>query len=230
VTKDQTKLKEEPLEGFVREDRHQDNTGADTPEPETLTDEFLNGAAAEVIEGEIIAQAAEEPGEKPAATEEEEEIDELTALRQQLEAAQTQADEYLDDLRRERAAFQNYKKRQENERVELRQMAQVNLLTQILPILDDMERALKTVPDEKFDQPWIEGLLLIQRKLKTTLESNGVVPIETEPGQPFDPFIHEAVTYEEHNNHQEGQVIAVVNKGYKLGERVLRPAMVRVAK
>lgn len=230
MAKDQAKIKEEPLEGFVREDEHKDTTDADTPEPETLIDESLNGAAAEVIEGEIIAEVVEEPGEEPAATEEEEEIDELTALRQQLEAAQTQADEYLDDLRRERAAFQNYKKRQENERAELRQMAQVHLMTQILPILDDMERALETVPDEKSDQPWIEGMLLIQRKLKTMLENNGVVPIETEPGQPFDPFIHEAVTYEEHDDHQEGQVIAIVSKGYKLGDRVLRPAMVRVAK
>jgi molecular chaperone GrpE len=186
---------------------------------------------AEVVDGEIVEELLEEPDKEVALEEaEEEEYDELAVLRQQFEAAQTRADEYLDDLRRERAAFQNYKKRQENERAELRQTAQASLLLQIVPALDDMERALEAVPDDQSGQSWIEGMLLIQRKLQTTLAGVGVVPIKTEPGQPFDPFIHEAVTYEENEDHKEGEIIAVVQNGYKLGERVLRPAMVRVAK
>jgi molecular chaperone GrpE len=175
-----------------------------------------------VIEGEIVTEEEIEVVE--------EEVDELTALHQQLEATQAQADEYLDDLRRERAAFQNYKKRQENERGELRRRSQVDLLVQIFPILDDMERALETIPDEQADQPWVEGMSFIQRKLQKTLEGLDVAPVEAEPGQFFDPFIHEAVTYEEHQDYEQGKIISVVQKGYKHGERVLRPALVRVAR
>jgi molecular chaperone GrpE len=160
----------------------------------------------------------------------EERVDELTALQQQLKAVQVQADEYLDDLRRERAAFQNYKKRQENERAELRSRAQVDVLVQLFPIIDDMERALDAVPEDQAEQPWIEGLAFIQRKLDKTLEGLGVVPIEAEPGQAFDPFVHEAVTYEENPDHKQDEIISVVQKGYKHGERVLRPALVRVAR
>lgn len=222
MTKEQTKIEKESLESFVREDEEKGETDVQVREREPLADE----AADEVLEGESIAETVVEP----QAIEQETEGDELTAMRQQLEAVQAQADEYLDDLRRERAAFQNYKKRQQNEQAELRQTAQAGLLTQILPILDDMERALQAVPEDKADQPWIEGILLIQRKLQNTLEGIGVVQVEVEPGQLFDPFLHEAVSYEEHEDHQEGQVIAVVQKGYQLGERVLRPVMVRVAK
>lgn len=210
MTEEQTRIEEEPVEGSVRE---VEDAGAADEEP-----------AVEMVEGEIVEEETE------ALAEEEEQIDELTALRQQLEEVQAQADEYLDDLRRERAAFQNYKKRQENERAELRQTTLASLLMQILPIVDDLERALEAIPENQADQPWVGGVALIQRKLWTVLEGFGVVPVEAEPGQPFDPFVHEAVSYEEHDDHQEGQVIAVVQKGYKLGQRTLRPAMVRVAK
>ena len=210
MTEEQTRIEEEPVEGSVRE---VEDAGAADDEP-----------AVEVIEGEIVEE------ETGALEEEQEEIDELTVLRRQIEEIQAQADEYLDDLRRERAAFQNYKKRQENERAELRQTTLASLLMQILPIVDDLERALEAIPENQADQPWVGGVALIQRKLWTVLEGFGVVPVEAEPGQPFDPFVHEAVSYEEHDDHQEGQVIAVVQKGYKLGQRTLRPAMVRVAK
>lgn len=214
MTEEQAKIEDEQVVNFVREDEN---------ESETLETATGGASATEVLEGEIVAEAE-------ALEEEEEEIDELTALLQQLEAAQAQADEYLDDLRRERAAFQNYKKRQENERGELRKMAVASLLNQIVPVLDDLERALEAVPQDQSEQPWVEGILLIQRKLHTTLEGVGVQPVDAEPGQPFDPFIHEAVTYEEQEDRQEGEIIAVVQRGYTLGQRVLRPAMVRVAK
>ena len=215
MTEEQAKIEDERAEGFARED--EDESEMDV----TAT---VDASTTEVLEGEIVAEEAE------ALEEGEEEIDELATLQQQLEATQAQADEYLDDLRRERAAFQNYKKRQENERAELRKMAVASLLNQILPALDDLQRALEAVPEDQSEQPWIAGILLIQRKLHTTLEAVGVVTVDAEPGQPFDPFIHEAVTYEEQEDRQEGEIIAVVQKGYKIGQRVLRPAMVRVAK
>lgn len=217
MTEERIEIEDEPTQDLVREAEGKDDTGV---EP-----------AGQVIEGEIVEETEHAPEEASAVSEEpEEEIDELTALRQQLEAAQAKADEYLDDLRRERAAFQNYKKRQENERAELRQMALSSLLLQILPIVDDFERALETMPEDQSGQPWVEGVTLIRRKLQTTMEVAGVVPAEVEPGQLFDPFVHQAVSYEDHEERQGGEIIAVVQKGYALGGRTLRPAMVRVAK
>jgi molecular chaperone GrpE len=213
VTEEQPRIEDEPIVDFIREDD--------------------DDVATEVIEGEVIesqADLAEEDLESVDAADAEEELDELELLRQDLESAQAQADEYLDDLRRERAAFQNFKKRQENERVEQRQMIVSSFVVDILPIVDDFERALGAVPEEQADQPWIEGMQLIQRKLRSTLESSGVVPVAAEPGQSFDPFLHEAVSYEENEDYGEGEIIAVVQNGYQLGTRTLRPAIVRVAK
>jgi molecular chaperone GrpE len=201
-----------------------------TEEPTGMGDERADETGVEATAEAVETQTSAETTPEAAEGEQEEEKDELASLREQFELAQAQADEYLDDLRRERAAFQNYKRRQEAERGELRQMAVGGLVLQILPIIDDLERALRAVPEEQCDEPWIEGIKLIQRKLLTTLESVGVVPVEAEPGQPFDPFMHEAVSYEEHEDHQESEIIAVVDKGYMLGQRTLRPARVRVAK
>jgi len=210
VTEEQSRIEDEPVVDFIRED--DDNS------------------ATEVIEGEVVEAPTDFVDEDLEIIEIEEESDELESLRQQLDAAQAQADEFLDDLRRERAAFQNFKRRQENERVELRQSVASSFVIDILPIIDDFERALDAVPEEQAEQPWIEGIQLIQRKLRTVLESTGVVPIKVEPGQLFDPFLHEAVSYEENEDYCEGEIIAVVQKGYQLGTRTLRPAMVRVAK
>ena len=184
------------------------------------------GSEAEILIPETEIETKE--AETQAAPEEL--VDEIAALRQQLKEAGAQAQEYLDDLRRERAAFQNYKKRQEQEQVEQRKMAQASLLRQLFPILDDIERALESVPEEQADEPWVKGFALIQRKLQTTVEGTGATLIKVEPGQPFDPFFHEAVSYEDHEEFEEGEIIGVWQKGYKLGKRVLCPAMVRVAK
>lgn len=184
---------------------------------EVPVDETGASEATEVIEGEIVEEGPE-PG------------DELATLRQEITDLHNQVDEYLDDLRRERAAFQNYKRRQENERQALRQRSQAELLLRILPLIDDMQRALEAIPDEQADKPWMEGILLIQRKLETVLESVGIAAIEAEPGQAFDPFFHDAISYEEHEDYDEGEIIEILQQGYQLGERVLRPAMVRVAK
>lgn len=184
------------------------------------------GSEAEILMPETETETEEV--ETPATPEEP--VDERTALRQQLKEAEAQAQEYLDDLRRERAAFQNYRKRQEQEQVEQRKMAQANLLMQLFPILDDIERALESIPEEQADEPWVKGFALIQRKLQTTVEGTGATLIKVEPGQPFDPFFHEAVSYEDHEDFKEGEIIGVWQKGYKLGKRVLCPAMVRVAK
>jgi molecular chaperone GrpE len=158
-----------------------------------------------------------------------EEVSELEALRQELEEAKTQAAEYLDGWQRARAEFANYKKRNEQERQELFKLANTTLITRLLPIFDDFERAFQTLPNNLLSLTWIDGVVLIYRRLQAIVEAEGLTLMETE-GQSFDPLLHEAVTYEESAEHEEGQIIGEVQKGYKLGDRVLRPALVRVAK
>ena len=166
---------------------------------------------------------------KPAPAEEEAETDELEELRSELEETKAQATEYLDGWQRSQAEFANYRKRQEAEWAQMRARATADILQKILPAVDDFERALSASPDDMEQSTWREGITMIKAKLDTILESEGVTSIET-AGQSFDPTYHEAVTYEEADGYEEGQVIGEVQKGYMLGERILRPALVRVAK
>lgn len=182
-----------------------------------------------VVDAEQIEQAQAE-GESVIVTEEPEEAGgELQRLEEELEKVRAQAAEYLDGWQRAQAEFSNYKKRQEAERVLVTEAANSTLLRKLLPIVDDFERAIDTLPDNLIQLTWCQGLLLIKHKLDAILESEGVKPIET-GGQTFDPRYHEGVTYEEVPGYEDGQIIAEVQRGYTLGERVLRPALVRVAK
>ena len=180
-------------------------------------------------EEKIEEAAAEEVAVAEEVTEEVEETSELETLRQELEEAKAQAAEYLDGWQRARAEFANYKKRNEQERQELFKLANSTLIARLLPIFDDFERAFQTLPSNLLSLTWIDGVALIYRRLQAILDGEGLTPMETE-GQSFDPLVHEAVTYEESAEHQEGQIIGEVQRGYKLGDRVLRPALVRVAK
>lgn len=157
------------------------------------------------------------------------ELGELEKLEAELEEAKAQAAEYLDGWQRAQAEFSNYKKRQEAERGQMQARVTADVLRKILPVVDDFERALATMPDDLSQSSWSEGISLIKAKLDTILDSEGVKPIETD-GQMFDPIYHEAVTYEEAKDYEEGQIVGEVQRGYMLGERVLRPALVRVAK
>ncbi len=171
-------------------------------------------------------EAAEEAVSEEGAAEE---LTEVGRLEEELEEARAEADEYLDGWRRAQAEFSNYKKRQRAEQAKVRELANANLLRKLLPVLDDFERAMVTMPDGLDKLSWSQGLLMIMRKLEAILETEGVEPIETE-GEAFDPNYHEAVTHEEIPGYKEGQIIGEVQRGYVLGDRVLRPALVRVAK
>ena len=179
-------------------------------------------AKEEVTVAKETAEAVEEAAEV-------EEVSELETLHQELEQAKAQAAEYLDGWQRARAEFANYKKRNDQERQELFKLANATLITRLLPIFDDFERAFQTLPRSFLSFTWIDGVALIYRRLQAILEAEGLTLVETE-GQSFDPLLHEAVTYEESAEHEEGQILGEVQKGYKLGDRVLRPALVRVAK
>lgn len=150
-------------------------------------------------------------------------------LQQELADARQKADEYLEGWQRARAEFANYKKRVDREQSQAHQMAAGSILKRYLPIVDDLERALKNRPQSAEGAVWAEGIELIYRKMLALLESEGVTQMQVE-GAPFDPNLHEAVMMEDSDRHESGQVTEVLQQGYLIGDKVLRPAMVRVAR
>jgi molecular chaperone GrpE len=130
-------------------------------------------------------------------------------------------------LRRERANFLNYKRRIEREQGEDRERERVELLQQLLPLLDDLDRALEHLPPELATHPWAEGVTLAQRRLVEVLRQLGLERVGTE-GDRFDPAVHEAVAYEEQPDATELRVLRVLRPGYSAGGRLLRPAQVVV--
>jgi molecular chaperone GrpE len=170
---------------------------------------------------------AEQPSVE-AAKQEEAGPDELTALRQELEQTKAKEAEYLDGWQRARAELANARKRFQREQEQAYTNATAQVLTRLLPIVDDLERAFNTLPHNLSGLTWIGGILLIQRKLELLLEQEGAVPIEA-VGQAFDPFAHEAVTHEPSDTVPEGNIISEVQKGYKMGDRILRPTLARVS-
>ena len=170
-------------------------------------------------------QAAEQPaqeGQPNSATVSAE-------VEQQLIAEQQRAEECLDLLRRTQADFVNYRRRMSQEQAEVRIAAQSELLSRLLPVLDDLGRALGTAPPEMASHPWVQGQLLVARRLTTVLGQLGVRQIGA-PGEQFDPRWHEAISTEVRADVPEGTIVRVAQPGYVLGERVIRPAQVVVAR
>lgn len=154
-------------------------------------------------------------------------VEEEVSLQTQIDQANARAEEFLDSLQRERASFQNYKRRVEKERAEQRAQVAGDVLVKLLPVLDDFYRAVDAVPEGERDQ-WFDGIILILRKLERFLSDQGVAPMDA-LGKPFDPAFHEAIGVDLSSDAESGTVTAVLQRGYVHGERVLRPAMVRVA-
>ena len=155
--------------------------------------------------------------------------DDPAALKDLLEKERAKSAEYLDNWRRAAADMSNYRKRMEKDASEMTKFSNSVLIARLLPVLDDLDRAMQTIPDNLRDLTWIDGVMLIARKMSTVLEAEGLKPIEA-LNKPFDPNLHEAVIHEETDQHEDGTVIAELQKGYKLGDKVLRPTMVKVAK
>lgn len=177
------------------------------------------------VEGENLSQIPSTEEEFQSEETTPETSLDLETLKIALAEAQAQAAEYKDGWQRTMADFQNYKRRTESERMEAYQLALGNVIKRYLPILDDLELALASHPE---NLPWVNGIELIYRKLKTILENEGLKRIEAE-GHPFDPNFHEAVSQESVKGVESGQVVAITQQGYMLGDRVIRPARVRVA-
>lgn len=177
-------------------------------------------------------KAVEEPVEEvkdPADVAEKTSAEDFVDLEKELAESQEQCKEFSEGWQRERADFLNYRKRVEREQAQLHQIISGNIIKKYLSVMDDMERALANRPQSAETQDWWEGMELIYRKLKGILEAEGVEVIPAE-GEVFDPTIHEAITHEENGEVESGTVIAVVAQGYRIGDRIIRPALVRVAR
>jgi molecular chaperone GrpE len=170
------------------------------------------------------------PAETPLTAEAQAEADaaESLSLEVQLEEARRKADEHLSGWKRALAEFDNYRKRAEKEREEIYQNAAVETLRRLLPVIDDFERALAALPAEKAEDETLKGFTLIHRKLVGLLEGAGLTQVDPK-GQVFDPTRHEAIGHEPNTEIASGHVSTVLQKGYLHGERVIRPALVRVA-
>ncbi len=156
---------------------------------------------------------------------EEQEI-EVQSLAEELEAERIRSSEYLEQAQRARAELINYRRRMEQEMQSVRRFASENLISRILPVIDDFQRANEAIPTEERENAWVQGMRLIERKMWSILESEGVRPIEA-IGKPFDPSVHEAVSIDSDGG---DTVVAEFQRGYTLHDRPIRPAMVMVGR
>ncbi len=149
----------------------------------------------------------------------------IEALKRQLEDAEAKLAESVEGWQRAQADFQNYRKRVERDNELMYASMKGDIIKKVLPVLDDLERAMQNRPA---GDAWANGIELIVRKLQNVLEAEGITRIEA-AGAEFDPKFHEAISHEHNEDFESGHVIEVVQNGYMLGERVIRPALVRVA-
>lgn len=166
-------------------------------------------------------QNAETPDAPEAAGTLTDDVEKLKAL---LDDERGKAQAYMQNWQRAAADYQNFKRRVEEERSETARFASAALIINLLPLVDDLERALQNVDTHLAGLTWVDGIRLILRKFQAVLEMSGVEEIQAD-GQTFDPSLHEAVSQAPG---EENKVLAVVQKGYRLGDRVIRPAMVVV--
>jgi len=197
-----------------------DEVSASQAQAAAGSDEPRSGADMPSVEGADTADGAERT-ERAESAEGTASVLEATA---QLREAQAEAERYRTNWQRAAADLINYRRRADQEKEGAVKYGSVHLLKAMLPIFDDLERAIANAPEEIAGTSWFEGLQMLSRKIDSTLQSQGVEAIEA-VGQPFDPTLHEAVLYEEG---EEGKVTAEFQKGYRLHGRVVRPSLVRV--
>ena len=191
----------------------------------------LNKGPEPEIEEEIPVEepeiSAEEEVQEEQATVSKAEFDELNAA---LEEAKKQAEENHEAWLRERADFSNYKKRMDRDQELLRKNYKKDTLEKFLPVLDDLKLAYQHRPEDGEAAAWAEGIELIIRKLSSVLENEGMTQIDVKPGDKLDPNIHMAVSSEDCDEFGSDEIIEVLQNGYRMGEKIVRPAMVRVAR
>jgi len=203
-------------------------------DPEFGDDGWQEDGAVDEAEGSPVDPASFENGESPVEPEDTEvepdtdeepglEWDEATVLSEELEATRRERDQYLDALQRLKAEFENSRKRQERERVRVLSMASERLVQELLPVLDNLDRALEAGGDIR------EGVQATRDQLADVLGDEGLLPVASD-GQPFDPNVHEAVMSQVSEEHEEGTIIQTFQRGYLLNGNPIRTAKVVVAK
>ncbi len=153
----------------------------------------------------------------------------IEQLQGELTASQAKSDEYLAGLQRERAEFANYRRRTAEEREAMLGLAGEDLIRKVLALADDFDLAIDARPEAIAADPWVEGVAAIDRKLRALLESEGVSQIDAPPGRQFDPREHEAIATVPGTGRNEGEIVEEIRRGYRLRDRVVRPALVAVA-
>ena len=194
-------------------------------ENESVADDNTKAAAPDDI---TTPSEAKSENEKPSEFVVGYTLEEVDQMQNELEESRTKAQENLDGWQRAQADYSNLKRRVEREQIQMRQNAVVDVVEPFLDVLDDIELALKNPPQGDEAEAWAAGIELVYRKLLSRLETQGLQVMDVGE-QEFDPTYHEAITHEDSNEHESGQIIEFVKPGYLIGERVLRPAMVRVA-
>ena len=198
----------------------EENRRGPDPQEEPNSSEPIEEAQGSPDDPNSPEQTGEDPGtvEEPGGAE-----DEPAALAQQLEATRRERDEYLDALKRLKAEFENSRKRQERERARILETASERLVVELLPVLDNLDRALEAEGDIH------EGVRAIRDQLITVLGKEGLLPVASD-GQHFDPNVHEAVMSQPSDEHEEGTILQTFQRGYLLSGKPIRPAKVVVAK
>ncbi|MEW4370653.1 nucleotide exchange factor GrpE [Paenibacillus kandeliae] len=153
---------------------------------------------------------------------------EEVVTRAELERVQAQADDQTQRLLRAQADFDNFRRRTQKEKEDLAKYASAGLITELIPVIDNFERAMATKPDSPELESFTKGVDMIFRQLSDVLKGTGLTPMET-VGQPFNPEFHQAVMQVESDEHEEGIVVEELQKGYILKDKVIRPAMVKVS-
>jgi len=184
----------------------------------------------EVVDGEVVEHCAANEEE----TKDSEEtvtipLSDYAAQLEEIDHLNQKTDEFSDGWQRERAEFSNYRKRMSRDLDAQKVNIKIEIIKKYLAVKDDLERALKNMPASLIDEPWINGIQLINQKLSNILDGEGIQPIPAE-GLAFDPAMHEAISHEDDPDVESGFIIEVVQQGYTISERVVRPSQVRVAK
>jgi molecular chaperone GrpE len=175
------------------------------------------------VESTVAPEVAEEESISAADGDPVLEVDGFAVLAEELEATRLERDQYLDALRRLKAEFENSRKRQERERVRILSMASERLVQELLPVLDNLDRALEAGGDIR------EGVQATREQLAEVLAEEGLLPVASD-GQPFDPNVHDAVMGQPSEEHEDGTIIQTFQRGYLLNGKPIRPAKVVVAK
>lgn len=172
----------------------------------------------EAVEGEVVSEEFEDTEESETV-----EPDQVAALTEELETVRAERDEHLDTVKRLRAEFENTRKRQEREREKILDVASERLVKEILPVIDNLDRALEVEGDIR------EGVRSVRDQLVSVLNEEGLSPVVSD-GEPFDPNVHEAVMGQPSEEHEDGTVIQTFERGYVLNGKPIRPAKVVVAR